>query len=133
MNNHISINIHYLVIIYTIRFQQIKYITGGEIGSHEIAGSLGKDYPDNVWANSYELWYDHPNTEHSLFQEKLEPSVGLFREAEPRKHAHGPKAPTVSGGVNTSQLRILAREALGRKITLIGDIFRRVYLVYRHL
>lgn len=58
-------------------FQQIKYITGGEIGSHEIAGSLGKDYPDNVWANSYELWYDHPNTEHSLFQEELANELGV--------------------------------------------------------
>ena len=52
-------------------FQQIKYITGGEIGSHEIAGSMGKDYPDNVWANSYELWYYDSNPEHKSFQEAL--------------------------------------------------------------
>ena len=52
-------------------FKQIKYITGGEIGSHEIAGSLGKDYPDNVWANAYELWYHHPNQEHENFQTAL--------------------------------------------------------------
>ena len=57
-------------------FKQIKYITGGEIGSHEIAGSLGKDYPDNVWANSYELWYHHPNQEHETFQKLLAERLG---------------------------------------------------------
>ena len=52
-------------------FQQIKYITGGEIGSQEIAGAMGEDYPDNVWANSYELWYHHSTQEHKNFQEAL--------------------------------------------------------------
>ena len=62
-------------------FKQIKYITGGEIGSHEIAGSLGKDYPDNVWANSYELWYHHPNQEHETFQKLLAERLGTEETA----------------------------------------------------
>ena len=57
-------------------FQQIKFITGGEIGSHEIAGTMGRDYPDNVWANSYELWYHHSNEEHKNFQSDLSERLG---------------------------------------------------------
>ena len=57
-------------------FQQIKFITGGEIGSHEIAGTMGRDYPDNVWANSYELWYHHSNEEHKKFQSDLSERLG---------------------------------------------------------
>ncbi len=62
-------------------FKQIRYITGGEIGSHEIASSLGKDYPDNVWANSYELWYHHPNREHEIFQSLLSERLGTKETA----------------------------------------------------
>lgn len=57
-------------------FQQIKFIAGGEIGSHEIASTMGRDYPDNVWANSYELWYHHPNEEHKKFHTKLSAQLG---------------------------------------------------------
>ena len=57
-------------------FQQIKFIAGGEIGSHEIASTMGRDYPDNVWANSYELWYHHPNEEHKKFHSKLSGQLG---------------------------------------------------------
>ena len=38
-------------------FNKIKWISGGEIGSHEIAGELKGEYPDNVISNTYELWY----------------------------------------------------------------------------
>jgi ABC-type branched-subunit amino acid transport system substrate-binding protein len=49
-------------------FEQAKYISGGEIASHEIAGKMGEDYPDNVWSNTYELWYDHHDPLHVEFQ-----------------------------------------------------------------
>ena len=49
-------------------FDQAKYISGGEIASHEIAGQMGEDYPDNVWSNTYELWYDHHDPSHVEFQ-----------------------------------------------------------------
>jgi ABC-type branched-subunit amino acid transport system substrate-binding protein len=52
-------------------FDQVKYITGGEIASHEIAGKMKGDYPDNVWSNTYELWYHHHDPSHIAFQEKL--------------------------------------------------------------
>src|ERR1043165_2248343 len=38
-------------------FNKIKWISGGEVGSHEIAGELKGGDPDNVIANTYELWY----------------------------------------------------------------------------
>ena len=52
-------------------FDKVTYISGGEIASHEIAGKMGKDYPDNVISNTYELWYDHGFPGHKKFQEAL--------------------------------------------------------------
>ena len=52
-------------------FERIKYITGGEIGSHEIAGKMKGDFPDNVYANSYELFYYHHDPSHVSFQKEL--------------------------------------------------------------
>jgi branched-chain amino acid transport system substrate-binding protein len=52
-------------------FDKIKWISGGEIGSHEIAGELKEDYPDNVVANTYELWYHAQDPSHKEFQAKL--------------------------------------------------------------
>jgi len=52
-------------------FDRVKYITGGEIGSHEIAGRMKLDYPDNVWSNTYELWYNHHDPSHVAFQKAL--------------------------------------------------------------
>jgi ABC-type branched-subunit amino acid transport system substrate-binding protein len=52
-------------------FDKIKWISGGEIGSHEIAGELKGEYPDNVVANTYELWYHAQDPSHKEFQAKL--------------------------------------------------------------
>jgi branched-chain amino acid transport system substrate-binding protein len=52
-------------------FDKVTYISGGEIASHEIAGKMGKDYPDNVISNTYELWYDHSFPGHEKFQADL--------------------------------------------------------------
>ena len=52
-------------------FERAKYISGGEIASHEIAGQMGEDYPDNVWSNTYELWYDHHDPSHVDFQKAV--------------------------------------------------------------
>ncbi|MBI2735098.1 MAG: ABC transporter substrate-binding protein [Rhodospirillales bacterium] len=52
-------------------FSKIKWISGGEVGSHEIAGELKGEYPDNVVANSYELWYAGNDPSHKEFQAKL--------------------------------------------------------------
>ena len=57
-------------------FQQKKYVTGGEIASHEIAGKMGKDYPDNVWSNTYELWYDDHVPMHKSFHQALSKRLG---------------------------------------------------------
>ncbi len=52
-------------------FNKIKWISGGEIGSHEIAGELKGEYPDNVISNAYELWYTANDPSHKEFQAKL--------------------------------------------------------------
>jgi len=52
-------------------FDKIKWISGGEIASHEIAGELKGDYPDNVISNTYELWYHSQDPSHKEFQAKL--------------------------------------------------------------
>jgi ABC-type branched-subunit amino acid transport system substrate-binding protein len=52
-------------------FDKIKWISGGEIASHEIAGELKGEYPDNVIANTYELWYHAQDPSHQEFQAKL--------------------------------------------------------------
>ena len=57
-------------------FKQKKYVSGGEIASHEIAGKMGADYPDNVWSNTYELWYDDYVPMHKTFHEALEKRLG---------------------------------------------------------
>jgi len=62
-------------------FQQVKYITGGEIASHEIAGKMGDDYPDNVWSNAYELWYHDPVPAHKDFHAELSKRSGTKETA----------------------------------------------------
>jgi branched-chain amino acid transport system substrate-binding protein len=52
-------------------FDKVKWISGGEIASHEIAGELKGDYPDNVISNTYELWYHARDAAHKDFQAKL--------------------------------------------------------------
>jgi ABC-type branched-subunit amino acid transport system substrate-binding protein len=62
-------------------FEQAKYISGGEIASHEIAGKMGEDYPDNVWSNTYELWYDHFDPLHVEFQKAVAAKAGTDETA----------------------------------------------------
>ena len=62
-------------------FEQAKYISGGEIASHEIAGQMGEDYPDNVWSNTYELWYHHHDPSHVEFQQAVAEKAGTNETA----------------------------------------------------
>ena len=57
-------------------FQKMKYVSGGEIGAHEIAGKMKGDYPDNVWSNSYELWYHDVSPQSAEFHRKLAAAEG---------------------------------------------------------
>ncbi|MBL8674068.1 MAG: ABC transporter substrate-binding protein [Rhodospirillales bacterium] len=57
-------------------FAKIKWITGGEIGSHEIAGELKGEYPENVIGNAYELWYHSVDESHKAFQARLAKKLG---------------------------------------------------------
>jgi branched-chain amino acid transport system substrate-binding protein len=58
-------------------FDKIKWISGGEIGSHEIAGELKGDYPDNVISNTYELWYHGNDPSHAAFQARLAKKLNI--------------------------------------------------------
>ena len=62
-------------------FNQVKYITGGEIGSHEVASKMGADFPDNVWSNSYELWYHSITDTHKKFHAALAEKAGTEETA----------------------------------------------------
>ena len=62
-------------------FDNVKYITGGEIASHEITGKMGDDYPNNVWSNAYELWYDDSSPGHADFHAKLSKRSGTKETA----------------------------------------------------
>ena len=57
-------------------FEQVKYVSGGETASPEIAIELKEDYPDNVWSNAYELWYHHNSPQHEPYQRKLAERFG---------------------------------------------------------
>lgn len=57
-------------------FDKVKYISGGEIASHEVAGPLKRDYPNNVWSNTYELWYHSTSDKHKAFQAALSERQG---------------------------------------------------------
>ena len=52
-------------------FERVKYVSGGEIGSQEVAGEMKGNYPDNVWGNAYELWYHSNSPLHEPFRKKL--------------------------------------------------------------
>ena len=52
-------------------FDQVRYVSGGEIASHEIASQLKDDFPDKVWSNAYELWYHAHSPLHGPFQKEL--------------------------------------------------------------
>lgn len=57
-------------------FDKVKFLGGGEVGSHEVAGQLKGDYPDNVVSNAYELWYNDSVPAHKAFQAELSKRLG---------------------------------------------------------
>ena len=57
-------------------FDKVKFLGGGEVGSHEVAGTLKGDYPDNVVSNTYELWYNDSVPAHKKFQADLAKRLG---------------------------------------------------------
>jgi branched-chain amino acid transport system substrate-binding protein len=57
-------------------FEQITLVNGGEAGALEVTGLIGNDYPSNVHANAYELWYNDPVSEHEAFQQALAAKTG---------------------------------------------------------
>lgn len=62
-------------------FQKVKFIGGGEVASHEVASKMGADYPDNVWSNTYELWYHNPTKQAQAFHDALAKKAGTKETA----------------------------------------------------
>ncbi|WP_298360700.1 ABC transporter substrate-binding protein [uncultured Litoreibacter sp.] len=58
-------------------FDQVKYVTAGEVGSPEVAEQMGADMPEGIWANSYEVFYHSPNDAHGEFVAKLQEELGV--------------------------------------------------------
>jgi len=52
-------------------FKSKKFVWGAEVGSHEMAGKLKGDYPENMWANSYDVWYHSTGPKHDAFHNAL--------------------------------------------------------------
>ncbi len=52
-------------------FDAKKFIWGAEVGSHEMAGKLGTDYPVNMTAAAYDLWYHEISADHTAFHSRL--------------------------------------------------------------
>jgi branched-chain amino acid transport system substrate-binding protein len=57
-------------------FNQKKFIWAAEVGSYETASALGKNYPEGMWANSYNVWYHNISEEHKKFQDDLAKFIG---------------------------------------------------------
>jgi branched-chain amino acid transport system substrate-binding protein len=60
-------------------FDQVEYVSAGEIGTPEIVEELGADMPSGIWANSYEVFYYPDTPEHQAY-------VAELREAYGRDH-----------------------------------------------
>jgi len=52
-------------------FDQKKFVWGAEVGSHEMSSSLKGDYPEGMWANSYDLWFSPLSDVHQAFLDDL--------------------------------------------------------------
>ncbi len=58
-------------------FNQVKYVTAGEVGSPEVAEQMGADMPEGIWANSYEVFYHSAADAHGEFTAKLQEKLGV--------------------------------------------------------
>lgn len=57
-------------------FDQVTYITAGEVGTPEVSEELGADMPEGVWANSYEVFYYPDTPEHQAYVQELSSRSG---------------------------------------------------------
>ena len=53
-------------------FNQVTYISAGEVGSPEVAEQMGADMPEGIWSNSYEVFYYPDDKAHGDFVGKLQ-------------------------------------------------------------
>jgi len=57
-------------------FDQVKYVTAGEVGSPEVAEQMGADMPSGIWANAYEVFYHSNSPLHAGYVEELREITG---------------------------------------------------------
>lgn len=57
-------------------FENVQYVSAGEIGSPEVAEEMGNDMPSGVWANSYEVFYYPDADAHNAYVKELSEKTG---------------------------------------------------------
>src|SRR5262249_49570781 len=59
-------------------------------------------------------------------EQELEPPVRVLGPAEPREHAHRPKAPAIHGRIDAARERVLARKPEPLRVPPARQVRRRV-------
>jgi branched-chain amino acid transport system substrate-binding protein len=62
-------------------FDQVEFVTAGEVGTPEISEEMGVSMPEGIWANSYQLFYYPDTPEHRAYVDELSTRTG-------RTHPH---------------------------------------------
>ena len=97
-------------------FERVKYVSGGEIGSHEIASEMKGNFPDNVWGNAYELWYHSNSPLHEPFRQKLAQRFGT---------PHTPSWPTL-GYIGVQFVAAAVEKAGSTDVQALSAAFKRL-------
>lgn len=57
-------------------FNQVKFVSAGEVGAPVVAEKMGADMPSGIWTNSYELFYYPDTPEHNAYVDQLREALG---------------------------------------------------------
>ncbi|MHA3980778.1 ABC transporter substrate-binding protein [Halovulum sp. GXIMD14794] len=57
-------------------FDQVQYISAGEVGAPVVSEQMGDDMPAGIWTNSYELFYYPDTPEHMAYVGELKELLG---------------------------------------------------------
>lgn len=57
-------------------FEKFRFITGAEVVSTEMAAPLGKDMPEGIWGNAYDLFYWPDTPEHNRWIQAYKDKTG---------------------------------------------------------
>ncbi|MGQ7846613.1 ABC transporter substrate-binding protein [Granulosicoccus sp. 3-233] len=57
-------------------FDQLEFVSAGEVGAPLVSENMGKDMPAGIWTNSYELFYYPDTPEHNAYVKELKAYLG---------------------------------------------------------